>query len=38
MNNNDIVVDCDDLKFEHPSNWLMGLPVKAENHIRFIKF
>jgi hypothetical protein len=24
MNNNNIVVDFDDLKFEHPSNWIIG--------------
>jgi hypothetical protein len=29
MNNNNIVVDCDDLKFEHPSNWLIGAPSQS---------
>ena len=34
MNNCEFLIDCNDIKFEHPSNWHL---VRAGNHTWFTK-
>ena len=29
MNNCEFLIDCNDIKFEHPSNWLIGAPSQS---------